>query len=181
MTTFLQDLRFAIRTLRKGWLVTSVAVVSLALAIGGNAAVFSMVDAFLFRPLPYFEPDRVVLIGERGVEQPAGQGRSLGTSLATYADLAERSRTIESWGALQPRTLSVRGTERAEAVQGVFATPSFFEVMHVSAAQGRTFLPEEGVEGGPRVAILGHDYWLRAYGEGVDAVGARHRVRIGTL
>ena len=170
MSTFLQDIRFAARTLKRGWLVSAAAIASLALAIGGNTAVFSMVDAFIFRPLPYPEPDRVVLFGEREKDQPENSG-SLATSLATYADLAERSRTMASWGAMRPRTLSLRGSERAEAVSGVAATPGFFELLGVTAWRGRTFLPEEGVEGGRRVALLGHAYWLDNYGEAVDPLG----------
>ena len=87
MSTLLQDLKFAIRTLRKRWMVTSLAVLSLALAIGGNAAVFGMVDAFLFRPLPYPEPDRIVLVGERQKDQPEFSS-SLGTSLPSFADFS---------------------------------------------------------------------------------------------
>jgi len=170
MSTFLQDIRFAVRTLKRGWLVSTAAIVSLALAIGGNAAVFSMVDAFLFRPLPYLEPDCVVLFGEREKDQPENSG-SLSTSLATYADLVERSRNMASWGAVRPRTLSVRGSERAEAISGVVATPGFFELLGVTAWRGRTFLPEEGVEGGRRVALLGHAYWIDNYGETVDPLG----------
>jgi len=94
MSTFLQDLRFAVRTLKRGWLVTTAAIVSLAFAIGGNAAVFSMVDAFIFRPLPYPEPDRIVRFGEREKDQPENSG-SLSTSLPTYADLVERSRNLQ--------------------------------------------------------------------------------------
>ncbi len=167
MSTVWQDLRYAVRTLRRGWLVTAAAMASLALAIGGNAAVFSMVDAFIFRPLPYAEPDRVVIFGEREKDQPENSG-ALSTSLATYADLVERSRTMATWGAIRPRTLSLRGSERSEAVSGVAVTPSFFDVMRVSAWRGRTFLQEEGVEGARRVALLSHEYWIRSYGETED-------------
>jgi len=170
MSTLWQDMRYALRTLRRGWMVTAVAIFSLALAIGGNAAVFSMVDAFIFRPLPYPEPDRVVLFGEREKDQPQNSG-GLATSLATYADLVEGSRTMESWGAMRPQTLSLRGSERAEAVSGVAATPSFFGVMKVSAWRGRTFLPEEGVEGAGKVVLLSHEYWARSYGETEDPLG----------
>jgi putative ABC transport system permease protein len=170
MTTLLQDLKYALRTLRKGWAVTSVAVISLALAIGGNATVFSLVDAFLFRPLPYEQPDRVVLLAERQKDQSPNAG-VFAMSLATYGDLAERSHTVVTWSAMQPRTLSLRGNDVSEPVAAVAVTPGFFDVMRVHAWRGRTFLPEEGVSGAARVALLGYDYWNVHYGEERRAIG----------
>ncbi len=168
MSTFLQDLRFAIRTLRRRWMVTTLATLSLALAIGGNAAVFSLVDGFIFRPLPYPEPDRVVLVGEREKDQPELSG--FGTSLASYADLAERSQSV-TWGALQPMTMSLRGSERSEAISTVMVTPSFFEIMEAQPVRGRLFTESEAVEGGPKVVLMRHEYWVRTYGLETDPIG----------
>jgi len=170
MGTLAQDLRFALRTLRRRWMVTGLAVLSLALAIGGNASVFSMVDAFLFRPLPYPEPERVVLIGERQKDQPEFSS-GLGTSLPTFADFSERSRLIAEWGALQPTTLSLRGADAAEPISAVRATGGFFDVLRVSPVRGRLFMAGELVEGGPRVVVLGYDFWIERYGEGRDPLG----------
>ncbi len=170
MSTLAQDLRFAFRTLGRRWLITALAVLSLGIAIGGNAAVYSLLDAFIFRPLPYPEPERVVLVGEREQTQPEFSG-SLGSSLPAWADWRERSRTVDSWAVMQPRTLGVRGTERADAVSGVAATPSVFTVLDVSPARGRLFTDEESVEGGPRVVLLGHEYWARTWGEDRDPLG----------
>lgn len=170
MSTLWQDVRFGLRTLGKHWTVTAVAVTSLAVALGGNAAVFSLVDALLFRPLPYDEPERLVLFGERPADQQPGQG-GFGVSLPTFQDLEERTRTLGTWAALQPRSVSVRGTERAEAASGVEVTPSLFDVLGASALRGRTFLPEEGVEGGPRVAMISHEYMVERFGADADVLG----------
>jgi len=170
MSTLAQDLRFAVRTLGRRWMVTALAVLSLGIAIGGNAAVYSLLDAFIFRPLPYPEPERVVLVGERERTQPEFSG-TLGSSLPASADWRERSRTVATWAVMQPRTLGVRGTDRAEAVSGVAATPSVFTVLRVSPVRGRLFTEEESVEGGPHVVLLGHEYWARTWGEDRDPLG----------
>ncbi|MCK5652008.1 MAG: ABC transporter permease, partial [Gemmatimonadetes bacterium] len=170
MLAFLMDLRFALRTLRKGWWVTAIALISLAVAIGGNATVFSLVNGLMFRPLPYDSPERLVLFDEDERDQTSGQG-AVSTSLATFADISERSRTTTAWGAFRPRPLSVRGTERADAVGGAVVSTGFFELLGVSPTHGRVFRPEEGVEGGPRVVILHHDYWVNSLGMEEEPVG----------
>jgi len=170
MSTLLQDLRFGVRSLRKRWMITGLAVLSLALAIGGNGAVFSMVDAFLFRPLPYPEPDRIVLIGERRADQPE-LGGNLGTSLPSYVDWRERSQLVEQWGALQPATFGLRGPERSEPVTGVRVAGDLFELLDARPIRGRTFSAVEMVEGGPKVALLGYDFWIDRYGADTDPVG----------
>lgn len=170
MSTLLQDLRFAMRTLQKRWMVTLLAVLSLSLAIGGNAAVFSMVDAFLFRPLPYPEPERIVLVGEREKEQREFSG-TLTSSLPTYTDWVERSRSIATWGAMQPTTLSLRGSEHAEPISAIRVIGDFFEVLRATPFRGRSFSASEMVEGGPRVALLGYDYWVRTFGLQTDPIG----------
>lgn len=165
MSTFAQDLKFAVRTLRKSWGVTLVAVLSLALAIGGNAAVFSMVDAFLFRPLPFDEPERLVLFGERPDDLARGN-TALGMSLPTWADLRERTRTLEGWAAAQPRTLSLRGEDRSQPVTARLVTSNFFEMVGARAARGRTFLPQEGVEGARKVVMISEELREERWGDG---------------
>ena len=141
-----QDLRFAIRTLRRGWLVTSVAVISLALAIGGNATVFSMVDAFIFRPSPFPNPERMILAGERLKSQPPLQG-NLATSLAVFGDFAERSRTVTRWAAFRPRPTGLRGPERSEAITATEVTAEYFGILEVTPVQGRLFQAEGPLDG----------------------------------
>jgi hypothetical protein len=101
MTELAQDVRFALRTLRRGWGITLVAIVSLAVAIGGNTAVFGLISSLLFQPLSVTEPERLVVMQERTREQPATLS-TLSTSLATHADLAERRLRRRDGGLLRP-------------------------------------------------------------------------------
>lgn len=171
MSTIWKDFRYAVRRLRAGWVVTGITVVSLGLAIGGNTVVFSIVNGILFLPLPYQSPERLVLVGEVGLDAQRNAGpRS--TSLATYTDLAERSRTLTEWGAIQISNKVLRGTEASTVVAGGSVTPSFFTTLGVSAERGRTFLPEEAVEGAPKVVMVSHEYWVDDMGDVEDPVGS---------
>ena len=170
MSTLLKDLTFALRTLRRDWVLASVAILSLGVAIGGNGAVFSLVDAFLFRPLPFDSPERLVVVGERPESQPPGAG-FLATSLPNLQDLRERSRLVDSWAAMQPATMSLRGEEGAEAVSAMSVTANFFSMLGAGLNRGRVFEEHEAVEGGPGLAILGHEFWQERFGDGTDPLG----------
>ncbi|NJD17721.1 MAG: FtsX-like permease family protein, partial [Gemmatimonadetes bacterium] len=165
-----QDVRFALRAFRKGWGVTTLAVVSLAVAIGGNAAVFSIISSFFLQPITVEEPERLVATQERRKEQPQGPG-TLATSLALYADLAERSRTTAGWAAYRPVTFGLRGTERAEPVSAAQVTAGIFPVLGVRPERGRAFRDEEAVEGAPRVALVRPEWWQRTHGDAGDPLG----------
>jgi len=167
--TFFQDFRFAVRTLRKGLLVTLFAIFSLALAIAGNATVFSMVNAFLFRPLPFDQPERMVILEEREADQQPTS--SLSISLASWADYDERSQTLSAVEAFRPAFFSLKGPERAIPLTGARVTPGFFDVLGVSPTRGRAFMESEGVEGAPRVVVLTREYWQEALSEVTDPLG----------
>lgn len=170
MSTLLRDLTFAFRTLRRDWVLATVAILSLGVAIGGNGAVFSLVDAFLFRPLPFDSPERLVIVGERPESQPPGAG-FLATSLLNLRDLQERSRLVDAWAAMQPNTMSLRGAEGAEAVSAMSVTANFFSMLGASLERGRVFESHEAVEGGPALAVLGHEFWRERYGEDANPLG----------
>lgn len=171
MGTFVQDVRFAARVLRRSWGATLIAVLSLAVAIGGNASVFALIDSFLFQPLSVVEPERLVVVQERSVQQPEGLS-SLSTSLPTHADLAERSRTVTEWTVLRPTVLGLRDGETSEPVTAAQVGANFFEVTGVQLSRGRTFLPEEGAPGGRKVAIVTPEFWERARGGEGDPLGS---------
>ncbi|MDX1647516.1 MAG: hypothetical protein R3304_10260 [Longimicrobiales bacterium] len=130
MGTVMQDVRFAMRMLKRSWGVSLVAVVSLSVAIGGNTAVFALINSLLFQPLSVTEPERLVVLQERRTEQPEGLS-TLSTSLATHADLAERSRTTTRWTALRPTVLGLRDADRSEPVSSAQVTTGFFDVIGV--------------------------------------------------
>lgn len=167
MNVFFQDLGFAVRTLRRGILVTLLAALSLALAIGGNATVFSLINGFLYRPLPYPEADRIVLLGERESETPKAQTTLL-SSLALYADLDERAQTLSEVAAFRPTTFSLTGGERAVPVTGASVTASFFPLLGAPLQRGRVFEEAEAREGAPHVAIVSHEYWETTWGLDAD-------------
>lgn len=171
MGQVMQDVRFALRMLRKNWGVSLVAVASLSVAIGGNTAVFALVNTLLFQPMSVEAPERLVVVQERRSAQPEGLS-TLTTSLATQADLAERSRTTANWTALRPTVLGLRDGERSEPVQAAEVAPNFFEVLGIQPSRGRAFAAEEGVPGGRKVAIVTPEFWERNRGGVGEPLGA---------
>ena len=160
MSELWQDVRFALRTLKRSWGVTLVAVASLAVGIGGNTAVFGLINSLLFQPLSIEDPERVVVLQERRREQPQ-RLNTLATSLPNFVDLAERSRTTAAWAAMRPGTIGLRGPERSEPVNAARVTGGFFELLGVAPERGRLFLPEETVPGSRRVVLVSAAWWER--------------------
>ena len=165
--SFWQDLRFAVRDLRKGILVSTLAVLSLALAIGGNTTVFSFVNALLFRPLPYPEPHEIVLLGER--EEAAAP--TVVASAANLVDWRERNRSFEDVAGFRPAPMSLGAGERPEPIIAAQVSPGFFDILGAEPLRGRTFREDDGRDGAHRVVVLGHRFWRDRYDEGVDPSG----------
>ncbi len=154
MTTLAPDLRYAFRTLAKSRGFTVVAVLTLALGIGANTAIFSVLDAVLFKPLPFPEANRLVALFPRRGNEPLGSGA---ISPPEYADIAERQKAFEGVAAIRDRAVNLTGGGEAERLQTFAVTPNLPQVLHLQPALGRGFLPEEGRKGAPRVVMLGHD------------------------
>src|SRR5215213_521414 len=164
------DLRFAWRQLRKTPGFTAAAVLTLALGIGGNAAVFSVVNGVLLRPLAYPEPDRVVSISHRtrGGELPA----RLPNSSATHSVYEAGSRSFDAMALYTTWQGSLTGREGPpEWVDVVTATRSLFDVLRVPPALGRAFTEAEDRPGGPRAVIISHALWRQRFGGAPSAVG----------
>jgi putative ABC transport system permease protein len=143
----------------------------LALGIAGNAATFSLVSVWILKPLPYPEPDRLIILGERERGDPAIIINTLFSSLPTWADYRERTRTLQDWAAFAPRTLSLSEGDRSVPVSAALVTPGFFQTLGAEAVRGRLFHESEGVEGGPRVAVVTWEYWKNRLGPELDPVG----------
>ncbi|HJU91108.1 MAG TPA: ABC transporter permease [Gemmatimonadaceae bacterium] len=168
MDTFLQDIRFAVRTLRTRPGFTLAAIATLALGVGASTAVFSLVDAALLRPLPFAQTDRIVVLW--GVFGPEKDIR--GASMPEVADWREGNRTLEHLAAYNETSLNLRRGDEAERVEAEAVSPSFFQLLGVRAAHGRTFLPNEDTapDANP-VAVISHELWRTRFSADQRLVG----------
>ncbi|MFL6277890.1 MAG: ABC transporter permease [Blastocatellia bacterium] len=162
------DLRFAIRTLLKKPGFTFVLVLALALGIGANTAIFSVVNAVLLRPLPYKQADRLVWIW--GTDPKDDIDHEV-ASPPDYNDWKTQGQSFEEMGAFANTRLTLTGSGEPERYDGAFVTDGFFEVLGVPAARGRTFTPDEDKPNGPRVIILSHGLWQRRFGGDPNVIG----------
>src|SRR5499426_574977 len=166
MQNILQDLRYGARMLLKRPGFTVVAVITLALGIGANTAIFSVVNAVLLRPLPCEDPDRLVVFSTA-----PQQGHPEACSLPDFVDWREQSRSFERMAAFTDRTFNLTGVGEAERLNGLAVTADFFPLLSIRPAFGRVFLPEEDRPGASGVAILSHNLWRRRFGSNPDMVG----------
>ncbi len=167
MGTITQDLRFAVRTLlaRPGFVV--VAVLTLALGIGANTAIFSVVNGVLLRPLPVQAPDRLV---QPDVIAPH-TGFNISTSIPNFRDWRERNRSFETFGGNTGRNRTLTGGDVPEVVQTRIVIGDFFETLGVEPSLGRVIRSDETFEGAPAIAVVTHAFWQRHFGAQTDAIG----------
>ena len=163
-----QDLRYGARLLLKHKGFTAVAVLSLALGIGANTALFSVVDAVLLRPLAFRDSDRLVKVLETNSQR--GWSR-LTISFSDFAEWKGQSQSFEEMAALLNTSFRVTGFEAPEEVSGNKASANFFTLLGVKAAIGRTFLPEDEKRDGERAAVLSYKYWVSRSGADPNVVG----------
>jgi putative ABC transport system permease protein len=156
MQTLWQDLKFALRMLRKHPGFTVVAVLTLALGIGANTAIFSVVNTVLLQPLPYKDPGRIINLSQIDLKT---QVSGAFMSYTKYTQILEQSKTLESIAGFYPLTLSLVTDREPEAVNGVRVSSDFFRVLGVSPTHGRSFLHEEEQAGGPDAAIISDGFW----------------------
>ena len=170
MRHFIQDLQYAIRTLRRAPGLAVAAVTTIALAVGANTAMFSAVDGVLLRPLPYADPDRIVQIWE---EHPGGTPLvKFRLSTLTWDSWAQ-PRTIAAIGAFNERSYTVSGGNgEAERLAGAAVTASLFPLLGSAPVQGRFFTPDDEGAGAADVVVLSHGYWQHRFGGNPSALGA---------
>jgi putative ABC transport system permease protein len=167
MDIVLQDLRFALRALARRPAFAIVAVLTLALGIGANTAIFSVVDAVLIRPLPYPNPDQLVLVwGTQG-----SQGNQ-GVVYPDYLDWRARNHTFAEMGALRGQSVNLTGGDTPDRLTGSFVSASLFRVVNTKLAQGRLFTDAEtDVATKAPVAILQYESWRSRFGSKPDMLG----------
>ena len=165
--TIAQDIRYAARTLRKSPAFTMTAVATLALAIGANTAMFSVVNAVLLRPLPYRAPEQLAMLWT-GMPGQNLQGRP---PYQTVEEWRRRSKSFEDMAVLDGVSMTLTATDGAEKISGVRVSPNFFPLLGIQPLLGRSFSAEDA-EQRRRVAMISHGFLQSRVGGSADAIGA---------
>jgi putative ABC transport system permease protein len=174
MDSFLQDIRYGIRQLWKLPGFAALAIVTLALGIGANTAMFTVVESVLLRPLPYTNAERLVSIGPAG---PGGTGeRPANTSWLNYRDIRDQSQTLAAVAGYSEDIGVVQGHDGSLSVVTPGITSNLFTMVGAKPLMGRIFSEDEGKTGGPRVAILSEGLWRNAFGADPQILGRTIRV-----
>src|SRR5262245_57819196 len=168
MQTLWQDLRFGARMLLKSPGFTLIATLTLALGIGANTAMFSIVDAWLLRPLPFKDSDRLVIILRNDLKRPTEPAYAL--FYRDFEPWKTQSRSFASLSGMFWRRYLLTGAGEPEELDGMIATTDLFATLGVSAQRGRVFSLDD--LSGPPVAVLSHRLWQRRFGGSDGAIGA---------
>jgi len=169
LESFVQDVRYGMRMLRKNPAFTGIAVLALALGIGANTAMFSVIEAVLLRPLPYSNPDelaRVASTWERG-----GITTPYSSSPPDFFDWRDQNRSFSSMFAYRIGEYALTGRGEAKRVRAVMATAGIFSTLQAHPALGREFLTEENRKGADHVVVLSYGLWQAEFGGAADAIG----------
>lgn len=168
METLLQDLRYSVRTLLKSPGFAIVAVLCIAIGIGANTTIFSVVNAILLRPFPFADPDRIVAVHE---VQPKLDIDRAGLSNLDYQDLKAQATSFSSLTAYTQRSLTFSGEGDPERVEGASIAWNLFPFLGVKPALGRTFHEDEDRVGAPGAVLLSHELWMRRFNGDPNVVG----------
>ncbi len=171
MGPLLQDLRYGARMLWKSPVVSLVAIAALALGIGANTAIFSVVNTVLLRPLPFTEADQLVMVWDT---HPLG--RKLGydyipSSNGSFAEFRQQSESFEQMAALDFWTVNLTGRNEPERIEGTKVSTSLFPLLRAQPMLGRAFTPEEEKQGAAHVVLMSHGLWQRRFGGDANIVG----------
>jgi len=177
MQTFLQDLKYALRMLRKNPAFTAVAILTLAVGIGANSAIFSVVNSVLLRALPYRNPGQLVRVYS---EFPTMQLQKFWLSAPELLDIQREAKSWEAIGAWAPGGQNVGTESEPLRVTSAGITRSLIDVLGVQPERGRNFTEEEDRNGGPRVAIISHGLWQKGFGGASDIIGKQIQVNSAT-
>jgi putative ABC transport system permease protein len=166
MTTRMQDLRYAVRTLAKSPGFTAIAVATLALGIGANTAIFSVVHAVLLKRLPYPEPDRLLVMRERHIRHCC-----TGVAWPTFLDWREQARSFRELAAFRTDRVMLSGAGEPEMLRSAQVSAEFFSLLGVRPAAGRFFDASDDKPGAPPTAILSFGQWKRRFGSDPSVIG----------
>lgn len=163
-----RDIQYAIRMLLKRPGFTLVAVITLALGIGANSAIFSVVNGVVLKPLPSSEPDQLVMIWEHNLKR--NRDRNV-ISPANFLDWQQQNRSFEGMSAFRTTRMTLTGEGEPVRIQAEIATADYFSLLRASAAQGRIFTKEEDLPGKPPVVVVSHRFWQRYGGGDPNMIG----------
>ncbi|HEY6927697.1 MAG TPA: ABC transporter permease, partial [Steroidobacteraceae bacterium] len=166
MTTLVQDLKYGARMLAKNPGFTLVAMLALALGIGANTAIFSVVNAVLLRPLPYQDPDRLAFISEHTEQVP-----NMSVSYLNFLDWQRQNQVFDQIAAFQGQNFNLTGVDRPERLSGWSVSANFLATLGVKPFLGRDFLPQEDQQGGHPVVVVTYGLWQRRFGGDPGLVG----------
>jgi putative ABC transport system permease protein len=166
MRTLLQDLRYGARMLLKHPGFSLIAIITLALGIGANSAIFSVVNGVLLRPLPYEEPERLVLL----TEYATGFGE-MTLSYPNFTDWRAHNRVFEKIGVYNQQSYNLTGSGEVERLRAAQMSADLFDALRVKAALGRTYTNDEDKPGAALVVVLSHDLWQRRFGGDTSIIG----------
>jgi len=172
MGTLFQDVRYGLRMLRKNPGFATVAVLTLALGIGANSAIFTVVNAVLLQPLPYAEPDRLVYLNE------GNRGSSIG--YPNFVDWRAQNHVFEHIAATQSVSFVLTGHGEAELIPSSYISEGFFQTLGVKPALGRDFLPSEDKPSATPVTIVSHKFWQQHLGADQSVIGTNLRLDDGS-
>ena len=166
----LNDVRYALRTLRQSPLFAAAAIMTLALGIGANTAIFNVVNAVLVRPLPFTAPDRLIVVNERNDKLHL---QDFNSSVLNYLSWKEQATSFESMGALGSSNYNLTGRGEPENYSGAVISPSVMPLLGIQPVAGRLFHEGEDRPGAPPVAIIGENLWKGRFGRDMSLLGGR--------
>jgi putative ABC transport system permease protein len=170
MTTLLRNIRYTLRVLAKSPGFSVVAILILAVGIGANTAIFTVANSLLLRPLPYSQPDRLVLVT---IDSKSEHTRQIPMSWLRFTTLRDQNRSFSGFAACTNETFNLSRQGEAEQIASARVTANFFDVLGVHPQLGRAFLEEEDQPGGRNVVLISHSLWMRRFGGAADVAG-RH-------
>lgn len=163
-----QDLRFGARMLTKKPGFTLIAILTLALGIGANTAIFSVVYALLLRPLPYHEPERLALLSDKG-----RAGGRMTISYPNYSDWRERAQSFEGMASVRSQSFNLTGVEKPAQLRGRMVNWNFFQLLRVHPQLGRLFVTEDDRYGAAGAALISHGMWQEKFGAEAGIIGKK--------
>src|SRR5215472_13941179 len=168
MKSLWQDIRYGVRSLLKHPGVTAIAIITLALGIGANTAIFSVVNALLLRPLPFSEPDKLVQVWEASIKQGLG---AEDVSYPNFADWRDQNHVFEQIAAYTDRAFDLTGAGEPERIQGAIVSPALFPMLGIKPILGRVLLPEEDHPNKVFSVVMGERLWRRRFNSDRQIVG----------